>query len=89
VIEVCICLQGDGGIFAKTVNWHREQAQLTQVGIEAAATRAFGLQMLWAALISFGVFLSLALLLIFSKIESNLRVIREESSPTDSAALDH
>ena len=42
----------------------------------AMATRMEGVQMLWGALISFGVFMSLALLLIFSKIETNLRGVR-------------
>lgn len=101
VIEVCIRAEGKGGIFAKSVNWHREQwsaaletadqynrrelsreqAELTLARMEAVATRALGQQMLWAALISFGVFMSLALLLIFSKIESNLRVVHHKEAP--------
>jgi len=57
----------------------REQDAMTQARIEAAGTRASGTQMLWAALVAFGVFMSLALLLIFSKIESNLRPRQDET----------
>lgn len=42
--------------------------------------RSEGVYMLWGALISFGVFMSLALLLIFSKIETNLRNVRLRST---------
>lgn len=71
---------------------NRVQSERMLAGMEAEATRALGIQMLWAALISFGVFMSLALLLIFSKIETNLRVVRNvttgnlkplEQDPTD------
>jgi hypothetical protein len=55
---------------------NRVQSERMLAGIEAEATQALGIQMLWAALISFGVFMSLALLLIFSKIETNLREVR-------------
>lgn len=44
------------------------------------AKKMEGVQMLWGALISFGVFMSLALLLIFSKIETNLRGVSLRSS---------
>lgn len=59
---------------------NRVQSERMLAGMEAEATRALGIQMLWAALISFGVFMSLALLLIFSKIETNLRVVRSVSA---------
>jgi hypothetical protein len=62
----------------------REQAERSDARIEAGAKRAFGQQMLWAALISFGVFMSLALLLIFSKIESNLRLLHDSNAPSAS-----
>lgn len=61
----------------------REQNEIMQARGEAALTRAFGQRMLWAALISFGVFMCLALLLIFSKIENNLRAIHEQELKRD------
>lgn len=61
----------------------REEAERSLARLEAAATRASGQQMLWAALIAFGVFMSLALLLIFSKIESNLRVRHEKEAQSE------
>jgi len=62
----------------------RVQSESGQQQMQAMATRAFGQQMLWAALISFGVFMSLALLLIFSKIETNLRAVRREYASNES-----
>jgi hypothetical protein len=48
--------------------------------VRIMAKRSEGVYMLWGALISFGVFMSLALLLIFSKIETNLRSVRLRST---------
>jgi len=66
----------------------REQAKQLEARMEATAKRAMGAQMLWAALISFGVFMSLALLLIFSKIESNLRLLQQPILANDSTPVD-
>jgi hypothetical protein len=56
----------------------RVEMQTAQEQARIAAKRAEGLQMLWGALIAFGVFMSLALLLIFSKIETNLRDLKRQ-----------
>lgn len=64
-------------------NKKEESRVLRQYNAEEArimAKRSEGVYMLWGALISFGVFMSLALLLIFSKIETNLRNVRLKST---------
>jgi hypothetical protein len=64
-------------------NKKEESRVIRQENAEEArimAKRSDGVYMLWGALISFGVFMSLALLLIFSKIETNLRHARLRSS---------
>lgn len=63
---------------AAVVQFNKEEQNriMSQENAEDArvmAKKMEGVQMLWIALIAFGVFMSLALLLIFSKIETNLR----------------
>lgn len=45
--------------------------------IRVAEKKAEGIMFFWAALTAFGTFMSIALLLIFSKIETNLRILKQ------------
>jgi hypothetical protein len=70
---------------AAVVQFNKEEQNriISQENAEDArvmAKKMEGVQMLWIALIAFGVFMSLALLLIFSKIETNLRGVSLRTS---------
>lgn len=96
VISYCKEKEGKGGIFFRSLDWHKNQyAQQIKDGeifareeaarvakfereenARVAMKKAEAFQSLIIAFSSFGTFMMLALLLIFSKIESNLRGVK-------------
>lgn len=96
VIKICKDAEGKGGIFYKSLDWHKDvwiaqlnegrkfeskeearyEREKAQEIARADMKRAQAMATLYMSLVSFGVFISLALLLIFSKIETNLRDTR-------------
>lgn len=96
VIKYCKDKEGKGGVFFRSLDWHKDQyakqiregeifekqeaARVAQFEREEYARvtmkKAEAFASLTVAMSSFGTFMMLALLLIFSKIESNLRGVK-------------